>query len=223
MKVKYTLYNGTPPFTVTLQSSSLIYTNNHSTTGTYSFDDVLNGTYELRAVDSTGTCEYDYGQVVIENQFIYLSSTTTEDIQDAQDIGDITIESLSRKYFLTLNPKFPDGAEVDIEFGYSLITEESPVDSGDDVYALSSIESIKNGVVEFQEQATSNGVGNKSGSFIISGVTNGDLIEFSGSIIKRSNVSEGKTSSGFFEIYPISVSASVTIVATSFNINGNIA
>jgi hypothetical protein len=225
MRVKYTLYNGVPNFTVTLASEDNTYVNTHTTRGTFDFHGVASGTYELTAVDSTG-CEYEFGQVVVENELIYLSSTMTQDNPNSQDTGDLFIQSLSRKYLLTINPKFPDGLVTNLEFGYNLITEESPVDAGDDVYGQASIEGLKDGVVVFQDQATSNGTATKSGTFTITGVANGTIVEFTGSVLKRSKAAEGKTSSGFFEIYPLSVGISealVTMVTTSFNINGNIA
>jgi hypothetical protein len=224
MKIKYNLYNGIPAYTVTLSSVNNTYVNNHIAQGAYEFNNVANGAYELVAVDSTG-CEFEFGEIVVDNDKFYLYSSQTQNTTNSQTIGTIDIKSLTRKYKLLINPNFNVGSTATLQVGYQLITDETPVDQFDDVYSIASVEVLKDNVVVDQQQVNSNGISGATGTFTITGIQSETLVSFTSSIIVRSKPSENKFTSGFFEIYVISLNldgSPVSINTNSFNINGNL-
>jgi hypothetical protein len=225
MKIRYTLYNGTPNYTVTLTSPANTYTQIHSAQGTYSFDNVPNGLYELSAVDSTG-CNFDFGGFEVNNDEFAVIAAQTRNITNSQTIGDVLIKSLSTEHKLILNPSLPETAVATLEVGYQLITTESPIDPLDDIYATASVEVRVNSSVIGQQQVSSNTISGATGTFTINNFDNTQSIFFEGSVITRANATAGKSTSGFFQIYAISMTLNgwpVSINTNSFNISGNLA
>lgn len=225
MRITYELANGTPNYTVKLISDTLTYTNTHTSQGTFEFSNVANGTYEMTAEDSKG-CEFRFGQVVVDNDNFNLSSILISNNENSQVIDGVTIESTTKKHLLLMNPKIASGAVASITFGFSLITEESPLNNSDVYYAISGVEAFKDNVSVFQQQISSNESFTAQDEFTINDINTNTKIELSGSVIVRSNTSVGASTSGFYEIYIVSMkinSTSVGIITNGFNINGNLA
>lgn len=225
MKITYDIYAGTPPYNVTLVSESLTYTNIHSGQGSFSFNDVQDGTYRLTSTDAED-CEFEFGQIIVDNNKIGLINSLTNQSENTQVINGITVQSKTKRHLMLMNPKLGNGASASITFGVSLITEENPSNSSDEIYGLASIEAFKDNVSVFQQQANSNTLLVGENEFTIPNITNSSKIEFTGSVVVRNNPLDSSGSSAFYEIFAIEMKINtipVSIDTELFNINDNLA
>jgi hypothetical protein len=111
--IEYTINNGTPPFTVALAPSN-IPSNIHNEVGSYVFNDVANGEYNIIFTDANG-CEYTKELIVdptVEDPIIEEIAGNSIVIGQAQDEELIfDVDSTNRAIGYT---GYPEGNEVTI-------------------------------------------------------------------------------------------------------------